>query len=289
MPNKKRVLGRGLNALLGQSAGPEAAPGPEKYKDCPIADISPNALQPRRTFSEAALRELASSIKEKGIIEPVVVRRSRASGGFELIAGERRWRAAKIAGLSEVPAVIVEATDEESLEFAIIENIQRENLNAIEEAEAYRSLVGFGLTQEEVARKVGKDRATVANYLRLLNLPVEVREELVKGAITMGHARAVLSLEGRAAQIELCRVIVHKNLNVREAEKLASAGGVKTRKKKGAAANPLQAPLEEELRRIFGTKIKIIEKRGKGRVEILYYSTAERERVIELLRSISAL
>jgi len=289
MPNKKRVLGRGLNALLGQSAGVEAAVGPEKYKDCPVAYISPNAFQPRRTFSEAALRELASSIREKGVIEPVVVRKNHASGGFELIAGERRWRAAKIAGLGEIPAVIVEATDEESLEFAIIENIQRENLNAIEEAEAYRSLVGFGLTQEEVARKVGKDRATVANYLRLLNLPVEVRDELIKGAITMGHARAILSLEGRAAQIELCRVIVHKNLNVREAERLASAGGTRSRKKKSTAQEPLQAPIEDELRRIFGTKIKIIDRGGKGRVEILYYSAAERERVIELLRSISAL
>lgn len=288
----KRVLGRGLGALInsGERAAPApAAPLPDavpgrKYMLCAVGDISPNATQPRKSFDEAALRELSDSIREKGVIEPLIVRRS--SGGLELIAGERRWRASKMAGLASVPVVVIDATDEQSLELAIIENIQREDLNAIEEAEAYRGLADkFNLSQEEVAKKVGKERATVANYMRLLKLPHEVRDELVKGTISMGHARAILSVEGHSAQTELCRRVITKGLSVREAEALARKGPGSAHKSTGAAPAPEYPEIERELREIFGTRISLKDKRGKGKVEISYFSADERERILDLLRS----
>jgi ParB family chromosome partitioning protein len=286
----KRVLGRGLGALIshdkGKAEAPRAGKHEEKYRLCPIEDISPNITQPRKRFDEAALKELSDSIKEKGVIEPLIVR--RVSGGFELIAGERRWRASKLAGLTEVPVVITDATDEESLELAIIENIQREDLNAIEEAEAYRSLADkFSLSQEEVAKKVGKERATVANYLRLLKLPPEVKDELVKGSISMGHARAILSVEGHSAQTRLCRHVITKGLSVREAETLAKKGSARMPKKAAKGAGAENNELESELREIFGTKVTLKDRSGKGRVEINYFSVDERERIIDLLRSAS--
>ncbi|MBI5492314.1 MAG: ParB/RepB/Spo0J family partition protein [Deltaproteobacteria bacterium] len=283
MLNKKKVLGRGLGALIGDAEKIAERPK-EKYFLCPVMDVSPNKTQPRKRFDEAALKELSDSIKEKGVIEPLIVRRT--SNGLELIAGERRWRASRMAGLTEVPVVITDATDEEALEFAIIENIQREDLNAIEEAEAYKSLMGFGLSQDEVAKRVGKERATVANYLRLLKLPPEIRDELIKGSITMGHARALLSLDTHGAQNELCRMIVTKGLSVREAEELAGRdpGAEKRKNKKSASASN---PLEAELRDIFGTKISVKDRKGKGRIEISYFSSDERERIVELLRSIA--
>lgn len=285
MLNKKKVLGRGLGALIGEASSERATPKTnDKFFFCPISDISPNMAQPRKYFDEAALKELSDSIKEKGVIEPLVIR--KAPGGYELIAGERRWRASRMAGLNEVPVVVLEATDEESLELAIIENIQRQDLNAIEEAESYRSLMGFGLTQEEVAKRVGKERATVANYIRLLKLPHEVREEIVKGTITMGHARALLSFEGHGQQVDLCRKIITQGLSVREAEALAnkpeSGKTVKARPAQGANNSPIEA----ELREIFGTKVALKDKKGKGRVEINYFSADDRERILDLLRAI---
>ncbi len=280
--NKKRVLGRGLNALISE-AQPAAAKADGKFLVCPILDISPNKTQPRKFFNENALKELSDSIREKGVIEPLLARRSR--DGFELIAGERRWRAAKMAGLTEVPVVVTDATDEESLELAIIENIQREDLNAIEEAEAYNSLMGFGLSQEDVAKRVGKERATVANYLRLLKLSIEAREELIKGAITMGHARALLSVENHALQVELLKKIVSKGLSVREVESLVNekgAGFTKTVIKKTGS----HSQIEDELREIFGTKVSLKERKSKGKIEINYFSADERERLLDILRSI---
>ncbi|MBI5887977.1 MAG: ParB/RepB/Spo0J family partition protein [Deltaproteobacteria bacterium] len=282
--NRKKVLGRGMSALIGDGRATEVRAG-QKYLMCALADITPNKVQPRKTFSDAALKELSDSIREKGVIEPLIIRRNPA-GGFELIAGERRWRAARMAGLKEAPAMILDVSDEESLELAIIENIQREDLNAIEEAEAYRNLMGFGLSQEEVAKKVGKERATVANYLRLLKLPPEVKEELLKGTITMGHARAILALENQGAQAALCAKIIAKGLSVREAEVLAGGKAKKTAVKTNRQSNS-QNFLEDELRGIFGTKIAVNDKNGKGRIEILYFSADERERIIDMLRSVT--
>ncbi|MBI5598286.1 MAG: ParB/RepB/Spo0J family partition protein [Deltaproteobacteria bacterium] len=299
----KKVLGRGLSALIGdvapvQPAGLAGQLGVLDGKGqkgnfmlCPIDSIRPNRNQPRKKFEVAALQQLADSIREKGIIEPLVIRRDSIghtgpANRYELIAGERRWRAAGLVGLKEVPAVIVDATDEECLELAIIENIQREDLNPIEEAEAYQSLVSFGLSQEEIAKKVGKDRATVANYLRLLRLPPEVKDELVNSSITMGHARAILSLEGHQAQRELCKKTIQKGFSVRETERLAArwlGGGVLQKKKSSIHLGPI----EDDLRRIFSTKVSVREKSGRGRVEIEFYSSEERERIIELLKSIA--
>ncbi|HHL40456.1 MAG TPA: ParB/RepB/Spo0J family partition protein [Deltaproteobacteria bacterium] len=281
---KRRVLGRGLGALIGEKA---ASGRREKFVYCAPSEIRTNRFQPRRIFDEAALSELVDSIREKGVIEPLVAR--RGADGIELIAGERRLRAATLAGLKEVPVVMVEATDRESLELAVIENIQREDLNPIEEAEAYSRLMDFGLSQEEVAAKVGKERATVANYLRLLKLPPEVKDELGRGTISMGHARAIVSLPTAAAQRELCRRVISRGLSVRETERLAKAalgGG----RKKAAGAGPQETDrqlrfVEDELRALFGTKVSIRENNGKGRVEFAFYSAQERERLLELLRS----
>lgn len=282
---KKRALGRGLGALIADAPAPASTGVQSRYRLMQAADISPNASQPRKHFDEAALRELADSIRENGIIEPLIVRRTQT--GFELIAGERRWRAARMAGLVAVPVVITDATDEESLELAIIENIQREDLNAIEEAEAYKSLTAFGMSQEAVAKKVGKERATVANYLRLLKLPHEVKDELIKGQISMGHARALLAIEGHAGQSELCRKIIAKGLSVRETETLVHDKGERTNpvRHKKAVATGFNA-VEDELRGIFGTKVVLKETDGRGAVAINYFSVDERERIIDLLRSV---
>ncbi len=278
--SKRNVLGRGLSALI---QSPEKQEG--GYLRCPVDEIVPNRFQPRRSFDDAKLQELVDSIKENDIIEPLVAR--RGDGGYELIAGERRWRAAKLAGLKDVPVVVLDVTDEESLEFAIIENIQRENLNAIEEAEAYHRLMEtFSLSQEGVAKKVGKERATVANYLRLLKLPFEVKEEIVNGTVSMGHARAILSLDNHAKQRDICRRVVRQGLSVRATEHLVKGYGQERRVATPKATH--LAPLEAELRRLFGTKVVVKEKRGRGKVEIEFYSAEELDRIIELLRSITA-
>jgi ParB family chromosome partitioning protein len=289
---KKRVLGRGLSALIGEAASAvvgDAKPGVGGFMICPIGKVSPNKDQPRKVFEKTALAQLTDSIKEKGVIEPLVVRKN--SSGFELIAGERRFRAAKNAGLKEVPVIVMEATDLESLELAIVENVQREDLNAIEEAEAYNRLLSFGLSQSDVAKKVGKDRVTVTNYLRLLKLPERVREELAVSAISMGHARAILSLEGAAQQNMLCKKVIRDGLSVRETERLAASGfGNKTIANKAAAkktgVKTHIESLEEELRITFGTKVSVVERGGKGKVEINFYSKDERERIFDLLKQI---
>ena len=285
MLSKRKALGRGLGALIQNIEKTE-----DNYISCPVEDITPSSVQPRKDFNERHLQELAESIKEKGIIEPPVVRRTVS--GYELISGERRWRAAKLAGLKEIPVIVREATDEESLEIAIIENIQREDLNAIEEAEAYKNLMDrFGLSQDNVAKKVGKERATVANYLRILKLPPEVRDELKKEAISMGHAKALLSLDSHAAQREVCRRIVQKGLSVRETEEFAkyytkgSKQGTGSNTKKTAYLKSV----EDELRNIFGTKVLVKDKKGKGRVEIEFYSYEEMERILDTFRNIKGI
>ncbi len=287
MLNKKRVLGRGLGALIGDAPVHQESGVDERYMFCSVGRIRANSFQPRRRFDESTLVQLSESIKTHGIIEPLIVRKcGRKSGAdFELIAGERRLRAAKMIELDTVPVVIMDATDEESLEFAIIENIQRENLNAIEEGEAYRSLMNFGFSQEEVAIKVGKERATVANYLRLLKLPPEVKDELVRDMISMGHARAILSLDNHMAQMELCRRIIARGLSVREAEEFAQVKSSKV-PRKHKTADALVSLLEDELREAFGTKVLIKDKGGKGRIEIHYYSADEREAILDLLKTV---
>ncbi len=283
LKSKKKVLGRGLGALITDSKSSGRA---GNLLTCDLSKLSPGLRQPRKKFVEGALVELSNSIKENGIIEPLVVRKS--SGGYEIIAGERRFRAAKMAGLKEVPIVVMDVTDEKSLELAIIENVQREDLNPIEEAEAYKSLMDFGMSQDGVAKKVGKERATVANYLRLNKLPTEVKAELIKGTIMMGHARAILSVSSAAGERELCRKVVKKGLSVRETEELARSMSLKGKSSKTTAKKiDLQVrAIENELKEIFAAKVSLKDRSGKGKIEISYFNSDERERILEILRTI---
>lgn len=288
---KKKALGKGLGALIGEIGEKQ---GQTRFMLCSTDKICPNKKQPRKIFDEESLMQLADSIRENGIIEPLVVRIDGSD--YELIVGERRWRAAKMLGMTEVPVVLMQASDTESLEYALVENIQREDLNPIEEAEAYQSLMNLGLSQDEVSKKVGKERTSIANYLRLLKLPSEVREELLKSTITMGHAKAILQLSGHAKQREFCKKIVKQGMSVRDAERLTNrllARWIKWGEKQGFTDERRPGlpyshllMLEEEFRRVFGTKVSVKERNNKGSVEIGFYSPEERERVIELLRSI---
>ena len=272
----KTALGKGLEALLPEGGG--------EVMDVELRRITANAEQPRKVFRDEALRELADSIREKGIIQPVIVRRE-ASGGFMLIAGERRLRAAHMAGLKSIPAILRKSDPEDSLEVALIENIQREDLNPVETARAFRKLMDkFGLKQEELARKVGKDRATVANYLRLLMLPREVTELVNNGELSMGHARALLAVEDTREQVRLAKRIVKNGLSVREAERLSKEPAIKKGKKPAPAPDPNVAALERKLQKNLGTKVRLIHKGKKsGRLEIEYSSLEELDRIVELL------
>src|SRR5512135_2914763 len=232
----KAALGKGLNALI-----------PEKGEEVLFLDIDrimPGKQQPRRVFREDSLKELAASIKEKGVLQPVIVSRT-GDGTFNLIAGERRWRASVLAGLKKMPALIKNVASKDSLEIALIENIQREDLNPIETAEAFnRLLIDFNLTQEDLSARVGKERATIANYLRLLKLPEEIKTMLYNGSLSMGHAKALLAIERKAHQLEAARRIVKEGLSVREAEKLAKKGSPQA--KPGRKKDPQIVSLEEK-------------------------------------------
>jgi ParB family chromosome partitioning protein len=273
---KRQALGRGLGALIPTDDRPS---GSEDLVMAPISEVFPNPGQPRRNFDEGALSELTASIREKGILQPVLA--TRVPGGFEIVAGERRFRAAKQAGLKEVPLLIKQLDDAEKLELALIENIQRENLNPIEEAQAYRKLQkSYSYTQEEVARKVGKDRATVANALRLLTLPDFARGALAEGKISAGHARALLTVKGEAAVRKLLKKIISAGISVREAERLAAGA-----KSPGPAARrrvtPEAADLEKKLERHLGGKVKLSEGKKGGKLEIRYKDLAQLNDIVE--------
>lgn len=310
----KPVLGRGLGALLGgvgaakpapaapaaaapappaeipQPASPAAAAGPgaEIVRKVPLSEVHPCAFQPRKDFAPEAIQELAASIKEQGIVQPLLVRRS--SDGYELIAGERRWRAAAEAGLSEVPVIVREATDAQLLELALIENLQRENLNPIEEALGYNQLLGqFGLTQEQVSTKVGKSRAAVANALRLLKLAPELQAYLRHGQLSVGHAKVILGLVIEAEQKLAAGRILKDGLSVRETEELVAAmlGKAGTSRqakaaKKIAPKDAHVADLERRLQERFGTRVALKYKAGKGSVEIRFFNDDDLERVLQV-------
>lgn len=273
----KSALGRGLDALIPDRGG--------DIFELELEKIRPGKEQPRSIFHDESLKELAASIREKGVLQPLLVSRSD-DGSFNLIAGERRFRAARLAGLKRVP-VIVRVTDpEDSLEVALIENIQREDLGPIDTAEAFRRLMNeHGFTQEALADKVGKERATVANYLRLLKLPDEVKELINDGDLGMGHARAVLAAKGPEAQTALARKIVSDGLSVRQTEALArekpAARGGKAQKKK--KEDPHVRDLEEKLISSLGTKVRLRHSGKRGKIEIQYYSLEELDRLLELL------
>ena len=275
---KKGILGRGLDALI-PTEKPAAG---YNYMLLDIEEMVPNAFQPRRDFDEDAMGELVSSIREKGIIQPLIVR--KAENGYEIIAGERRWRAARKAGVTKVPVIIKEASDREALELALVENLQREDLNPIEEATAYEQLIKeFGLTHEEISERIGKERSTITNQLRLLKLPEEVKQALMEGKITAGHARAVLSLQSSIGVKEVLETITKEKLSVRKTERLVQ----KLSRHEGLAQlespSPYMAHFIDELKRKLGTQVRIFDKDGKGKIEIEYYSRDELERLIEIL------
>ncbi len=278
----KQALGKGLGALI-----PDLSTLDDKEKkalgitEIELDRIVPNEFQPRKVFDDEKLKELAASIREQGVIQPVIVH--RAGSGYELIAGERRWRASRLAGRKTIPALVKEATKRDLLEMALIENIQREDLNALEAAEAYKRLQDeFKLTQEDLARRVGKERSTVTNFLRLLHLPKEIKQELAAGSLSMGHAKALLSLERSRDQVQAAAMIVKKGLSVREAEALAARLKNPPKEKKLHQSTEFKS-LEERLRKSLGTKVSISSKAKGGRIVIEYYSPEELDRILEKL------
>lgn len=280
-------LGKGLGALIPEMTTDDSH-RPERLRDIPVSKVMPNPFQPRESFDPVALEELKQSIAENGVIQPISVR--EVDSGYELIAGERRLRAVQSLGLDSVPAYIMEVgSDREMMELSLIENIQREDLNPIDEANGYQALMTkCELTQDEVARKVGKDRSTITNCLRLLKLPNVIQESLSKGEITPGHARALLALEEKGAQIALWKKAVGGKYSVRQVENLvkkgkpASAGG---KKKVESTADPFLRETENKLRGVLGTQVRINEtKKGEvGRIEIEYYSSSDLERILDLI------
>ncbi|MBM4778545.1 MAG: ParB/RepB/Spo0J family partition protein [Archangiaceae bacterium] len=286
--NRKPALGRGLGALL-----PDARPTQQSQSTgltrLLIDQIHADRANPRKTFDEAELEELAASLKQQGVLQPMLVRRD-PKGGYRLIAGERRWRAAQRAGLREVPVIIREASDAEAYELALVENIQRADLNPLEEAEAYKRLVDERrMTQEQVADRVGKDRSSITNSLRLLTLPNEVKQLLLEGDLDMGHARAILGLAKPVEMVNLARAVITEKLTVRETEaKVKSLRGVAaggSKKKSVQKASPEAKRLVEDLQRRLGTKVRLVEKgAGKGSLEIEYFSYEDLERIIGLIK-----
>lgn len=281
---KPKGLGRGLASLIPDLASGLFSDG-QKIIECPIEKIKPNREQPRGQFEEEPLADLAQSIKENGIIQPLIVKESD-QGGYELIAGERRLRAAQIAGLIKVPAIVQKANPRQSLELALVENIQRENLNCIEESKAYARLIDeYEYTQEDIARRVGKDRTTIANSLRLLKLPQDIKEDLVAGRLTMGHARTLLNIENRDLQLELRNHIIKHQLSVREAEALAQKFKGPRKILQIRKIQPQLEELTEELCRLFGTKVRLHQRANKkGRIVIEFYNDDDLNRIIDRLR-----
>ena len=314
-PKRSRGLGRGLDALFGDAEVNVAPKEDEKgrasrdasgksrakaasetveavsqeggiaYID--INDIKPNLNQPRKNFDEEKLWELANSIKEHGLIQPVVLRRSGA--GYEIVAGERRWRAARLIGVKELPCIIKELSDEENMLLAIIENMQREDLNPIEEAEGINQMMDtYGLTQEQVSKSLGKSRPYITNSLRLLKLTEAVRDYVSNGMLTSGHARALAAIASEAKQKELADTVIRDGLSVRQIEKLAQeskSGGAKKKAKPRTKSADVRR-VEEDLKEIFGTKVNLNQSGRKGKIEIEFYSREELDRLLELLKTL---
>src|SRR5262245_47908722 len=280
--NPQHGLGRGLGALLGSTGAPTSMEtAPSLAQELPTASIVANPLQPRKSFDSNSLRDLSDSLRRTGVLQPVVVRRHGHQ--YQIVVGERRWRAAKMAGLSHIPAIVREATEAQSLELALVENLLREDLNPMEEAEAYqRLLTEFSWTQEELGERVGKDRSSVANFLRLLKLPDVIQADLRSGRLTMGHARALLSLTSSTDQLKLREQILTHSWSVRATEE-----GVQ-RKRPMAPRRPRPrsadlAALEDSLRQALATRVRLVGNERSGRIEIAYTSAEDLERLAELI------
>lgn len=282
----QRGLGRGLNALLSDEALTTATEGEAVVKSVDINDVEPNFGQPRKRFDEEELRELSQSILEHGIIQPLIVKEK--FGKYEIVAGERRYRAARMAGLNELPIIIKDFSEQQTLEVALVENIQREDLNPMELASAYSVLMEqFDLNQEQVADKVGKSRPAVANIMRLLKLTPYVQEKLRDNEITYGHARALLAVKESKVQRELTDLIIEKKLSVRDVERYIQH--LVNKKEKVPADKPVYNPfyreIQEDLQKLFGTKVSISKGAKKGKIEIEYYSDDELARIIQIINA----
>ncbi len=280
---QNKALGRGLASLIPTS---EIKNEPSPYFLCPLDEIVPNRDQPRKLFDKSALDELAASIREQGLIQPLIVRKLEG-GQYELIAGERRFRASRLAGLEKVPVVVLESSVDKNLELALIENIQRQDLNPIEEALAYKQLMEkYPYTQEDVAQRVGKDRSSVANTLRLLNLPEEIRGDIIEGNLSMGHARSLLGIEDIELQKSMAKRVVQEGLSVREIEdwvKKLKEGIQVERVIKTKVADPQLSFIENEMTKILGTRVKIKPDGKKGKVVIDYYSQEDLDRIFNAI------
>ena len=284
--SKKYGLGKGLGALIPEDLSEQDNTTEEKGVNIiSINLIRANESQPRKSFDESKINSLTASIKEHGIIQPLVLKKDE-DNTYTIIAGERRWRAAKLAGIKEVPAVIMNVTEKQILEISLIENIQREDLNPIEEALAYKKLIDeFNITQEELSERMGKSRTAITNCLRLLNLDTRVQQYVIEGVISEGHGRAILGVEDKALQFKLAQNIIDDGLSVREAEKLAKNISIKKNKsKKEKFENPYYIDIEERLKNMFGTKVLIKDRRNKGKIEIEYYSEEDLQRIVEILK-----
>ena len=295
---RKNGLGKGLDSLIPENKSVKPAVKPEKAEESvktgeqmlKINQVEPNREQPRKHFEEDALLELADSIKQYGVLQPLLVRKRKDY--YEIIAGERRWRAAKLAGVKEVPVIIKEYTEQQAVEIALIENIQRENLNPIEEAIAYKRLLKeFHLKQDEIAERVSKSRTAVTNSMRLLKLNSKVQQMVIDDMISTGHARALLALEDEEQQYTIANKIFDEKLSVRETEKLIKIlkNPKKTAKKEKIEHTFIYENLEEKMKGIMGTKVNVNPKsNGKGKIEIEYYSEEELERIFDLIMSIQS-
>jgi ParB family chromosome partitioning protein len=288
----KSGLGKGLDALIGRRvAGPTEAHSPrddsdaERISRVPLRSIRPSRLQPRKEFGRDALQDLVDSIREHGIIQPLIVR--LMDDGHELIAGERRWRAANEIGLTEVPVIIRQSTDLEVLELSLIENLQREDLNAIEEAQGYARLAGeFQLRQEDIARKVGRSRAAVANAMRLLDLHPQIQGWINKDLLSVGHAKAILGLKSQEEQLRVAETVLRRKATVRQTERLVSrqVGPAKSRRRRESAPGHAVSDLQERLQRHLGTRVNIHHGEKRGRIEIEYYGADDLDRIVTALR-----
>jgi len=288
----QKGLGRGLGALLGQTEQEfkKEKHISEKVLNLPIDEISPNKDQPRKEFDQDKLEELAQSIAENGVLQPIIVIEKTDPDYYMIIAGERRWRAARLAGLVNIPTIVRDLDEHLILQHSIIENIQREDLNPIEEALAYQNLIEqYNMTQEELAEKLGKSRSAIANTMRLLNLADEVKQELINGIISAGHARSLLAIKTEQDQIDVCETIIQEGLNVRQTEvyisKLLKPKSKRKETQKSSTAYLLSVQqVETELSKVLGTKVKLKDNHGKGKIEINYSSNDELERLLDILK-----
>ena len=285
MVAKKRGLGKGLAALIPDEPIADLLNEEiekESILNIKLSLIEPNESQPRQEFEEESLEELKDSIKQYGVIQPIVVRNK--DNKYEIIAGERRWRAAKLAKLTEIPCIIKDVDDKQAQKLALIENIQRENLNPMEEAYAYKSLMeDYGLTQEQVAKEIGKSRSYIANSVRLLNLDKEIINYIAKGQMTSGHGRALLSIGNKEERLKAAGSIVNNKMNVRDTEKMVKNVGKKNQKTKSVKKDPFVDEIEEKLMMVLGTKVKLSTKKDGGKIEIEYYGEEDLERILDII------